>query len=83
VVPIGIFKGISIDINGVCTMEYFQLIDIVDNTTPYPTLLGLDWDFDNQDIINLKIGSMIFESREYKVIAPLYPSEGGKYIEPF
>jgi hypothetical protein len=25
---------------------------------------------------------MIFESREYKVIAPLDPSEGGRYVEP-
>jgi hypothetical protein len=32
----------------VCTMEYFEVIDIVDNTTPYPTLLGLYWAFDNQ-----------------------------------
>jgi hypothetical protein len=32
----------------VCTMDDFEVIDIVDNTSPYPTLLGLDWDFDNQ-----------------------------------
>jgi hypothetical protein len=25
----------------------FEVIDIVDNTTPYPTLLGLDLEFDN------------------------------------
>jgi hypothetical protein len=25
---------------------------------------------------------MIFESREYRFIAPLDPSEGGKYVEP-
>jgi hypothetical protein len=43
-------------------MEEFEKIDIMDNTTPYPTLLGLDWVFDNQDIINLKTMKMIFES---------------------
>jgi hypothetical protein len=54
----------------------------MDNTTPYPSLLGLDWAFDNQDIINLKTRKMIFESREYRVIAPLDPPEGGRYVEP-
>jgi hypothetical protein len=54
-------KGIPIDVDGVSTIENFEVIDIVDNTTPYPTLLGLDWDFDNQDIINLKTKKMIFK----------------------
>jgi hypothetical protein len=58
------------------------VIDIVDKTSPYPTLLGLDWDFENHAIINLKTRKMIFESGEYKVIAPLDPSEGGRYVEP-
>jgi hypothetical protein len=47
VVPIGILKGILVDLAGVCTMAYFEVIDIVDNTTPYPTLLGLYWAFEN------------------------------------
>jgi hypothetical protein len=82
VVPIGILKGILIDVDGVCTMEAFELNDIVDNTTPYPTLLVLDWAFDNQNIINLNTRKMIFESGEYRVIAPLDPLEGGRYVEP-
>jgi hypothetical protein len=81
VIPIGILKGIPVDLEGVCTMVDFEVIDIVDNTTPYPTLLGLDWEFYNQDIINLKTMKMIFESREYRVIAPSDPSEGGRYVE--
>jgi hypothetical protein len=82
VIPIGRLKGIPLDLDGVCTMEYFEVIDIVDNTTPYPALLGLDWAFENQAIIKLKTGKMIFESGEYRVIAPLDPSEGRKYVEP-
>jgi hypothetical protein len=61
VVPIGILKGISVDLEGVRTMEDFEVIDIVDNTSPYIALLGLDWDFDNQTIINFKTRKMIFE----------------------
>jgi hypothetical protein len=47
VVPIGILKGIPVDLDGMRTMEDFEVIDIVDNTQPYPTLVGLDWAFDN------------------------------------
>jgi hypothetical protein len=32
VVPIGRLKGIPLDLDGVCTMEDFEVIDIVDNT---------------------------------------------------
>jgi hypothetical protein len=42
VLPIVRLKGVTIDLDGVCTMEYFEVIEIVDGTTPYPTLLGLD-----------------------------------------
>jgi hypothetical protein len=45
-------------------------------------LLGLDWAFDNQAIINLKTRKMIFESGEYIVLTPLDPSYGGRYVEP-
>jgi hypothetical protein len=80
VIPIGILKGIPMDLDGVCTMEYFEVIDIVDNTAHYPTLLGLDCAFENQAIINLKTRKMIFELGEYRVITPLDPSEGGRYV---
>jgi hypothetical protein len=59
-VPIGRLKGIPVDLDGVHTMDDFEAIDIVDNTLPYPTLLDMDRDFDNQAIINLKARKMIF-----------------------
>jgi len=70
------------DLDGVFTMEYFEVIDIVDNTTPYQTLFILDWKFYNQAIINLKTQKVIFESREYRVIAQLDRLEGEIYVEP-
>ena len=66
VLPIGRLKGVIVDLDGVCTKADLEVIKIVDDTTPYPTLLGLDWAFDNQAIINLKIRKMTFESGEYK-----------------
>jgi hypothetical protein len=35
-------KGVTLDLDGVRTMADFEVINIVDGTTPYPTLLGLD-----------------------------------------
>jgi hypothetical protein len=80
VLLIGRLKGVIVDLDGVRTVEIFEVIEIVDGTTPYPTLLGLDWPFDNQDIIKLKTINMNFESDEYRVIAPLNPSEGERFV---
>jgi hypothetical protein len=82
VLPIGRLKGVTVDLDGVRTKADFEVIEIVDDTTPYPTLLGLDWAFDNQAIINLKTQKMTFESGEYRVIVPLDPSEGERFVEP-
>jgi hypothetical protein len=73
---------VTVDLDGVRTKADFEVIEIVDGTTPYPTLLGMDWEFDNQAIINLKTRKMTFESGEYRVIAPLDPSEGERFVEP-
>jgi hypothetical protein len=82
VLPISILKGVIVDLDGVRTKENFEVIEIVDGKTPYPAFLGLDWVVDNQAIINLKTRKMTFESREYRVITPLDPSEGERFVEP-
>jgi hypothetical protein len=43
-----------VNIDGVHNMEEFEVIKIVDDSQPYPMLMGLEWVFDNQEIINLK-----------------------------
>jgi hypothetical protein len=73
---------VTIDLDGVCTKADFEVIKILNDTTPYPTLFGLDWVFDNRAIINLKTKKMTFELGEYRVIAPLDPSEGERFVEP-
>jgi hypothetical protein len=54
IIPVGRLTGVSVNIDGVCSVEDFEVIEIVDGSTPYPTLLGLDWEFDNHTIIDLK-----------------------------
>jgi hypothetical protein len=67
---------VIVDLNGVRTKADYEVTEIIDGTKPYPKLLGLDWEFDNEAIIKLKTKKMMFESGEYRVIAPLDPLEG-------
>jgi hypothetical protein len=64
VLPIRRLKGVTIYLDGACTKNDFELIEIVDDTTPYPTFLGLDWAFDNQAITKLKTRNITFDSGE-------------------
>jgi hypothetical protein len=41
VFPIGRIKGVAVDLDGVRTKADFEVIEIVDGTTPYSTLLEL------------------------------------------
>jgi hypothetical protein len=81
VLPIGRLKGVMVDPDGVHTKADFEVIEIVDDTTPYLTLLGLDWAFKNHAIINLKSRKMTFELGYYRVIAPLGASKGKRFVE--
>jgi len=65
----------------VCCVADFKFIDILDDINPYLMLMGLEWAFDNESIINFKRREMIFEVGELKVVAPLDPNEGRRYIE--
>jgi hypothetical protein len=82
VIPIGILKNKIVDLNGVCTTIYFEVMDLVDESISFPTLLGIDWAFDNHAIINLKTTKMIFEAGNFRVVAPLDPSDCERYVEP-
>ena len=60
----------------------FEVIEIVDDSNPYPTLLGIEWAFDTNVIINLKKCRMTFERKSLRVIISLDPNEGTGYTEP-
>jgi hypothetical protein len=81
VLPIGRLKGVTVDLDGVHTKEDFEFIEIVDGTPPYLTLLVLDWVFNKHAIINLKTRKMTFDLGDYRVIAPLDPSEWERFVE--
>ena len=61
------------DIEGLRTYADFEVIDIVDDTNPYPVLLGIEWEIDNQTIINFKKMILSFEDSEIRVVVPIDP----------
>ena len=71
-----------VDIDGVRSLTDLEVIEIIDDSKPYPALLGIDWDFDNLVVINLKKKQMAFEGHNIKIIAPLHPSMDPCYTEP-
>jgi hypothetical protein len=62
-----------VNIDGVRKVAYFEVMNIVDEIQPYPSLMGLEWAFYKQEIINMKRREMIFEVGELKVTASLDP----------
>ena len=71
-----------VDIEGASALADFEVIDIVYDSNPYPVLLGIDWAFDMDAVINLRKHRMTFERKEIRVIVPLNPMEGARYTEP-
>lgn len=69
------------DIEGTSTQMDFEVIEIMDDSNPYSTLLGIDWATDMNGVINLKGQKMIFQKRSLHVILPLDRAEGACYTE--
>ena len=79
--PIGRLTQVPVEVEGLRTYADFEVIDIVDDTNPYPALLGIDWAIDNQTIINFKKRILSFEDSEIRLVAPIDPLEGQRYVE--
>jgi hypothetical protein len=43
IVPIGRLIGIPMNIDGVHSVAHFEVIEIVDDSQPYPTFMRLKW----------------------------------------
>jgi hypothetical protein len=71
-----------VDIDEVRTFLDFEVIEIVDDSCPYLALLGINWDFNNSTIVDLKKIKMKFKGDGLRFIALLDPYEGHRYKEP-
>lgn len=81
IIPMGHLHEVIVDIEGVCTIADFEVIEIVDDRNPYPVLLRIDWEFDMNSVINLKKCNMTFEKKEMRFIVPLDLAKGVQYTE--
>lgn len=79
---VGRLENVLVDLDGVHSSAYFELVELEDETKPYPALLGIDWAFNNNAIINLKKWTMTFESESLKLTTPLDLIEGTRYTKP-
>lgn len=68
--PMGRLR-VTVDIEGVSTQTYFEVIEIVNDNNPYPALLGIDWVTNMNGLINLKKRKMIIEKKSLRVVVPL------------
>lgn len=82
IILMGRLHGVTIDIEGVRAIADFEVIKIVDDNNPQSMLLGIDWEFDMNAVINLKKCNMTFEKKELRVIIPLDLVDGVRYTEP-
>jgi hypothetical protein len=79
--PFGRLEHIPVDIDEVRMFAYFEVIEIVHYSYPYPVLLGIDWAFNNSTVVDSNKIRMKFERDGLRVIEPLYPDEGQRYTK--
>jgi hypothetical protein len=73
---------VEVNIEGVKTKFEFEVIEIMDESDPYPALVAIEWAFDNDKMLILKKRQMSFETDTLHMDPPLYPYEGDIYNEP-
>ena len=54
----------------------------MDDTNTYPMLLWIYWAIDNQTIINFKKMILSIEDNDMRVVLPIDPLEGERYVDP-
>ena len=64
------------------TYADFDVIEVIDGGGSYPALLGIGWTNDSMAVIKFKKKMMTFENHDIRVIAPMDPNEGWRYIDP-
>ena len=73
---------LDVEVEGMNTYSYFDVIEFIDGGVSYPTLLGIGWANDSMEVINFKKRVMTFKNQDIGVIAPMDPNEGRRYVEP-
>lgn len=67
---------------GVKTYTNFEVIEIMGEKDPCPTLLGINWAYDKYGLIDLKKKTMTFESDRVRVIIYVITVDESSYDDP-
>ena len=54
----------------------------MEDSSPYPALLGIDWATYMNGVINLKKRKMIFKKNSLRIVIPLDLAKGARYTKP-
>ena len=79
--PIRRVSNLVVDVEGMRTHADFDVIEVINGDRSYPALLGVGSANDNMAVINFKKWMMTFENQDIRVIMPMDPDEGRRYIE--
>ena len=82
VLPISIITQVHMEVKGLKTYDEFEVIDIVDDTNPYHTIIGIDWAIENTTIVKFKKRILSFEDYEIRVVTQIDTLEGHRYVKP-
>ena len=82
IIPIGHVEDIEFDITRVNTYVDFKVVDIMGDKYPYPALLGIDWEFENYVVIDLKLETINFKVDGIRFIQPLDSYQGPWFTNP-
>jgi len=80
--PIGRLENVEIYVAGVKSTTDFEVIEIMGDKDPYPTLLEIDWAYDNYAIIDPNKETMTFEADGIKLVHPLNLYLGPRCTKP-
>jgi hypothetical protein len=58
------------------------VIEIIDKKDSYPTLLGINWVFNDNVISNLSSRKMSYEKNNLRVVSLLDLTEGNRFTQP-
>lgn len=75
ILPMGRLQGVKVDIEDASTQVDFEVMDIIDYSNPYPTLLGVALAIDMNRVINIKKYKIIFEKNSLHIVVLLDPAE--------
>ena len=80
--PIEGVPHLAVEVEGMKTYADFDVIEVVDGGGSYLGLPGIGWGTNSMVVINFKKRVMTFKNQDIRVIAPMDPNEGQRYIEP-